>query len=252
MLERRFSEFPPKEAIALLLSFVYIERFPLNFVSKLFNPYFLDRLHSQADPADVAAARANLKLFDSTMRMEARGYGGPFLPKDTAARAIPRDGQVERLAHALVAPLRDIVECKSDHATSSSSRVAASVVLSSLPLHPLYVADLLVYPTSVAAAVQARLGLRTRNDGAVVVILHPDEHYTYSYGNSVASNADASDSDPKDRHLVGAQSMRLRHLRAMGFRLLELECRQVARMQMTPSKLREMLAEKYAQAMDIR
>jgi len=47
VLEAKFAEFPPKEAISLLLSFIYIERYPLNFVRKVFNPFFLDRLHSQ-------------------------------------------------------------------------------------------------------------------------------------------------------------------------------------------------------------
>ncbi len=47
MLESKFSEFPPKEVLSLLLSFVYIERYPLNFVRRIFNPIFMDRLHSQ-------------------------------------------------------------------------------------------------------------------------------------------------------------------------------------------------------------
>ncbi len=46
--EHKFVEFPPKEIVDLLLSFVYIERYPLNFVRKIFNPFFMERLHSQA------------------------------------------------------------------------------------------------------------------------------------------------------------------------------------------------------------
>ena len=47
VLEAKFEEFPPKEVVSLLLSFVYIEKYPLNFVKRVFNPYFMDRLHSQ-------------------------------------------------------------------------------------------------------------------------------------------------------------------------------------------------------------
>ena len=47
--EHKFIEFPPKEIIDLLLSFVYIERYPLNFVRKIFNPYFLERMHNQVN-----------------------------------------------------------------------------------------------------------------------------------------------------------------------------------------------------------
>ncbi len=88
VLERRFHELPPREAIDLLLSFVYIERYPLNFVRRLFNPHFLDRLHEQ-DTADVAYSRAQLSLFDAVMCMEARNYGGPFLPKDSGSANVP-------------------------------------------------------------------------------------------------------------------------------------------------------------------
>ena len=34
VLEERFSEFPPKEIIDLLLSFVYLEKYPLNYVDR--------------------------------------------------------------------------------------------------------------------------------------------------------------------------------------------------------------------------
>ena len=50
--------------IELLNSFLYIEKFPLNFSAKLFNPYFLDRLHSQQEH-EVALSRQELKLFDA-------------------------------------------------------------------------------------------------------------------------------------------------------------------------------------------
>lgn len=93
VLERRFVEFPPKEIIELLLSFIYIERYPLNFVRKIFNPYFMDRLHTQQE-GDVMMSRAQLHLFDFIMKIEARGYNGPFLPRDTSYRTIPINNEV--------------------------------------------------------------------------------------------------------------------------------------------------------------
>ena len=93
VLEQKFIEFPPKEIIDLFLSYIYIERYPLNFVRKIFNPYFLDRLHNQTED-DVMYSRTQLKLFDCSMKLESRNYGGPYLPKQTNYRTIHQDQQV--------------------------------------------------------------------------------------------------------------------------------------------------------------
>jgi Xaa-Pro dipeptidase len=123
-------------------SFIYIERYPLNFVRKIFNPYFMDRLHNQQEE-DMLLSRTQLKLFDNVMKMESRNYNGPYLPKETNYRTIPCNQQVARLANHLVEPMGDIV--------GDVSRIGKSVVLSSLPLHPMYIADIMIYP-SVAAS----------------------------------------------------------------------------------------------------
>jgi hypothetical protein len=75
VLEHKFVEFPPKEIISLLLSFIYIEKFPLNFVRKIFNPYFMDQIHSQTE-ADITFSRSQLKLFDISLKQECDHYTG--------------------------------------------------------------------------------------------------------------------------------------------------------------------------------
>ena len=92
-LEHKFVKFSPLDMINMLVSFVYIERYPLNFTNKLFNPYFLDRLHAQPEEVQfslkhnslsvsvtsiflsfqlIALSRAELKLFDSAMNLSCR------------------------------------------------------------------------------------------------------------------------------------------------------------------------------------
>lgn len=170
-LEQRFSEMAPLDAVDLLLSFVYLERFPLNFVPKVFNPYFVDRLLNPSLPAPVrendggllhddddgwglrasslsaakliGKARAQLKLFDAAMNLEAPYYSGPHLPKETRYRQVEADLRVMRMVNGLVETLGQVV--------GDVRRVGKSVVLSSLPLHPLYVVDLMIYPTVAAS-----------------------------------------------------------------------------------------------------
>jgi len=45
-LNEKFIQFPPKDIVSLLLSFVYLMKYPINFVDKTFSPYFLDRLYT--------------------------------------------------------------------------------------------------------------------------------------------------------------------------------------------------------------
>lgn len=45
-LNHKFIQFPPKDFVHLLLTCVYLKKYPLNFVDKIFSPYFLDRLHT--------------------------------------------------------------------------------------------------------------------------------------------------------------------------------------------------------------
>ena len=53
-LEHKFVKFSPLDMINMLVSFVYLERYPLNFTNKLFNPYFLDRLHAQPEEVSLS------------------------------------------------------------------------------------------------------------------------------------------------------------------------------------------------------
>lgn len=45
-LNQKFIQFPPKDIVNLLLTCVYLTKYPLNFVDRIFSPYFLDRLHT--------------------------------------------------------------------------------------------------------------------------------------------------------------------------------------------------------------
>ena len=46
ILEQKFAEFPPKDLVHLMLSFVHLEKYPVNLAPKVFNPNFMDRLET--------------------------------------------------------------------------------------------------------------------------------------------------------------------------------------------------------------
>jgi len=216
-LDLKFSQFQPVDIINLLVSFLYIEKFPINFTRKVFNPFFLDRLHSQPEEM-VAFSRQQLKLFDTAMKLECRGYEGPFLPKDTNYRMVNSDSRIMRTVAKLMDPMADVV--------GDMSRLGKSVVLSSLPLHPLYIVDLMIYPSHAASL--SRFGFHTNNSSNVAVLVLTPEHF-----------------DKSGEHLVGSQVMRIRHLRLMGFKVMCVNMKLVNKLMMNPKKLREHLQKLY-------
>jgi len=221
-LEHKFVQFAPIDVINMLVSFIYIERYPLNFTNKLFNPFFLDRLHSQPEEI-VAHSRQELRLFDTAMNLSCRSYDGPFLPKDTNYKAVYEDMRVTRLSVKLLSPLADVVG-------GDVTRLGRLVVLSSLPLHPLFIVDMMIYPTHAASLL--RFGFRTNNSSNVAVLILTPEHY-----------------DRSGKYLMGAQTMRVRHLKLMGFKVMLINMNKANKLMLHPAKLREYLRTQYSEAL---
>ena len=123
------------------------------------------------------------------------------------------------MGNQLIDPMADVV--------GDVKRIGKSVVLAALPLNPIYVVDMMIYP-SVAASL-LRFGFRTNNNQITTVVIHPEEHY-----------------DRTGKHLIGSQAMRIRHLKKMGFKVMELNYEEIYRLRKDPPKLRELLSKKYS------
>lgn len=48
ILSTRFSQFQPRSLIEVLHACIHLERFPLNYMFKVFSPYFLQQLQGEA------------------------------------------------------------------------------------------------------------------------------------------------------------------------------------------------------------
>jgi len=222
VIEEKFVQFRPIEVIDLIVSFLYIEKYPLNFTNKLFNPYFLERLHSQQEP-EVFQSRQKLKLYDAGMTLECRGYNGPFLPKDRSYTNLNNDQRVLKMTAALFDPLGEIV--------GDFSRIGYNIALSSLPLHLNYIVDMMIYPTRAAALL--RFGIRTENSSNIAVLLNLPEDY-----------------DRTGLHLLGNQNLRIRHLKNMGFRVITLRYTKLDKLMGNQDKLKDYLKTNYSRVVD--
>ncbi|KAM6934056.1 FAST kinase domain-containing protein 3, mitochondrial-like [Xenentodon cancila] len=79
ILSARFSQFPPRTLIDMLHACIHLERFPVNYINKIFSPYFLQKLQAQGEPMDKNALRQLTQLQLCTS-LECTYYWGPRLP----------------------------------------------------------------------------------------------------------------------------------------------------------------------------
>ncbi|XP_063340023.1 FAST kinase domain-containing protein 3, mitochondrial [Pelmatolapia mariae] len=81
ILHTRFSHFQPRTLLNLLHACTLVERFPVNFVSKVFSSYFLQQLQEQGMGIDRAVLAELTQLY-MTVKLECPFYEGPkLLPK---------------------------------------------------------------------------------------------------------------------------------------------------------------------------
>ncbi|XP_054671976.1 FAST kinase domain-containing protein 3, mitochondrial [Grus americana] len=81
VLHTRFSQFQPHTLLNLLHSCVLIQRYPVNFLPKIFSPYFLQQLQAQPPGLDRIVTCQLTQLF-LTVTLECPFYEGPkLLPK---------------------------------------------------------------------------------------------------------------------------------------------------------------------------
>ncbi|KAJ8010355.1 hypothetical protein DPEC_G00074200 [Dallia pectoralis] len=78
VLDTRFSHFQPRTLLDLLHSCILVERFPVNFVSKVFNRFFLHELQEQGTGIDRLVLAQLTQLY-MTVKLECPSYAGPRL-----------------------------------------------------------------------------------------------------------------------------------------------------------------------------
>lgn len=194
VLEDKWMKFRLEPLLDVLLSCIYVERYPMNFTPRLFSTHFIQRLHSQA-PAVAEFSRTKMKLFDVAMMFECSQYGPVrVLPKDFQPKSRVMDVRILRMCRRLLPLVKAMV--KEDFV------VTDSVVLSDLPLHSIYVLDLMISPAK--EPVHYRYGYNRPCHGTAAILIHPPNHLT------------------SEKKLTGLQIMRNRHLKLLGFRVINL------------------------------
>lgn len=221
-LEKHFGRLTPRHVMDIMLSCLYLEVFPINFVDRIFNPYFLDLIHTQTPINYLPAMRNNLKIFDTALTLECSRYPGPMLPRDTHARPMWTDIRIKRIVNDISEQIATIA--------GGDDRFTKMTVPQQLPFSNLYLIDVLFHPPGLGRF----WNFNTFQDRNVYVatLIHLPEHY-----------------DSKGQYLIGPQIMRIRHLRRIGLKVVTLKYETLSNLRVHRKELSAYLVERMREAL---
>lgn len=214
LLEKHFVAFSPDSFMDLLLACVYLERFPLNFVKKVYHPFFFRRIE-YLSPKDAKQTLTKLRILDKAMSLESSCYNGPMMRSVQGGGWLHRDARVLKCVLHLRKVLREIA--------GDPNRLFISAQLHGFPLTDLYRVDCLI-DTTIKPDLESVLpaGLHKR----LALLVHVPEHY-----------------DLSKEHLLGAHAMRVRHFRLVSLEVVNLQYEILSRYYSQPQKAKEYIVE---------
>lgn len=221
-LMANFVKIPPMHIVDIMLSAVYLEMFPVNFVEQIFNRYFIHLLHSTVPMEWLPVMRNNLKLLDTALTLECSEYRGPLLPRDHINNPIYVDNRIKRLLN----DSDDIITM----IAGDKSAFTKLTIPQQLPHTGLYMIDILFHPVGLGRL--WNFNAYKDRDVYVAALIHLPEHY-----------------DSSRKYLTGPQKMRIRHLRRIGLKVVSLKYEQLTKLGMHRQELHEYFVEQMKQAL---
>lgn len=194
VVSEKFLKIPVDDILDILLSCIYLEKYPLNFVTNVFNPNFLERINISEKSHKL---RCKLKLLDTAMTLECKAYKGPLLPKYRTSQPYWYDGRIKRLVNHIRENLNFIAGGEDSWSTF--------VMLPNIFASNLYIVDLMIHPKGLRNSILSLNLIKDRNVNVAVLINLPDHFCS------------------KGETLIGPQSMRIKHLRLMGVKVVSLK-----------------------------
>ncbi|KAJ8277640.1 hypothetical protein GJAV_G00077950 [Gymnothorax javanicus] len=195
ILHSRFSQFEPRMLLDLLHSCTLVERFPVNFLSRVFSPFFLQQLQAQGTGLDWTVLAKLTQLY-MTVKLQCPNYEGPNLQRKYRVKSLfttlrsletPVDGP---LYNRVKTGLIDLLGGRS------------------------YFASWVLTPYCYTLDVEIKLD----EEGYVLPARHIDEVYR-----RIALCIDG----PKrftvsTRQLLGQEAIKQRHLRLLGYEVVQI------------------------------
>ncbi|KAG5341226.1 PEPD dipeptidase, partial [Acromyrmex charruanus] len=217
VISARFSDLKLNDALDILLSCTYLERYPIKLLDKVFSSYLMNRLQTQRDAPIVNHLKNKLKLFDATMSLECKDYHGSPINLDRNTKSLNLDMRIRGIINKIHKPLA--------HLVGGEHKLSRSVVLSRLPFINFYILDILVHPLLKSTPV-FNLNLHKKRNINTAILIYLPEYYCWN-----------------TQFLIGPQIMRKRQVRKLGFRVAHLDYAKLAELVDQDDKLLSYLSQ---------
>lgn len=195
VLRARYLQFQPRALLDLLHACTLLQRYPLNFVSKVFSPYFMQQLQEEDSRMDRMVLAQLTQLY-MTVKLECPFYDGPrllpkFRVKSFLAPGQSLETQVEaQLYSAVKSGLVDLLGARS------------------------YFASRVLTPYCYTLDVEIKLD----EEGYVLPASHVDEVHK-----RIALCIDGSKRFASNvKQLLGKEAIKQRHLRILGYDVVQI------------------------------
>ncbi|XP_068160026.1 FAST kinase domain-containing protein 3, mitochondrial [Antennarius striatus] len=195
ILYTRFSQFQPHMLLNLFHSCILVERFPLNFVDKVFSVFFLLKVHDPNIKLNWHA-RAQLTQLWMAFTLECPFYEGPMLHSKNRVKSLLASG------HSLETPM--------DLHLFNSVQSALVHLLGS----PSYFDFNVLTPNCYTLDVEIKL-----NQKGYVLPTHNTEDVTHRLALCIDGKNRFT---TNKRQLLGKEATKQRHLRLLGYELIQV------------------------------
>lgn len=224
VMSARFTDLKLNDALDILLSCMYLEKYPVKYLDRVFNLYLVNRLEIQRDASIVNCLKTKLKLFDASMSLECKDYQGDPINLDRSAKSLNLDMRIRGVINKIHKPLA--------HLVGGEQKLSRSVILSRLPLINFYILDILIHPLLKSTPV-FNLNLHKKRNVNTAILIHLPDYYCWN-----------------TRFLIGPQIMRKRQIRKLGFRVTCLDYAKLAQLVDHDDKLLSYLSQSLDAAED--
>lgn len=188
ILDKDFGKFSTDDMCSILLSFIYVEKYPLKLVNRLFSSENLVKVNN---PETIM----KLHLVDTALSLQCSDYHGPFLPKDQWTKDVPQDPRIKNIFKKTM----DIFTV----VAGGPQKLSSGVMVPHIYSHDTYLIDVLIHPTELVTSNWKSKSARNEN---IAILIHLPDHYCAGY-----------------EQLVGHQEMRKRHLKILGMKVVSLK-----------------------------
>lgn len=197
VLSVKFHDLKLDDALDILLSCTYLEKYPVKFFDKIFISQLLHKIHLRNHSVFSNRIKNKLKLLDATMFLESKEYPSLHFPLRRVEKPLFLDARIRRAVNMIYQPLASLV--------GGEQKLSKNVLLNRLPPINFYILDILIHPHMVSTSV-FHLNLDQEKNVNTAVFIYLPEYYCRN-----------------TRHLIGPQIMKKRQIKKLGFKVMMLD-----------------------------